>query len=83
MTSGMALWMDWHLTDDPEDVLSSGPCEPVVIGRNVTWDLHSRQGVYFFKSEERTFFENAKSIFSKILFKPEEGDLEFKFERRF
>ena len=75
----MALWMDWHLTSDPEDIVSGGPRTQVVAGAQIEWDLHSRQGVHFFPGDRRC----VASASVDVVFKPEEGDFEFRFERQF
>ena len=41
--NGMAFWMVWNL-DGVNSVSSGGPVSPVVVGENVDWDVHSKQG---------------------------------------
>lgn len=36
MVNGMALWADWHLTDQTEDTVTTGPVEPVVLDQYVS-----------------------------------------------
>lgn len=35
LVNGMALWADWHLTDQSQDVITTGPVSPVVLDQNV------------------------------------------------
>jgi len=79
----MALWMEWHLLDDDEDalVVSGGPVDHVTIGRQINWDVHSKQGVHFFQHWKRD--QRINSVQCEVIFKPEEGDFEFKFDRLF
>jgi len=46
--NGVALWVDWLL--DEETSVSGGPTAPVVVGEDIQWDVHSKQGVYFFQT---------------------------------
>ena len=80
--AGMALWMEWDLLDDEGMNLSGGPVNSFTkIGEKIEWDVHSKQGVHFFQQN----LENRKveSVQCEIVFKPEEGDFEFKFDRHF
>jgi hypothetical protein len=84
----MALWMEWRLHDDDDDVgnvVSGGPVDPVVIGQQIEWDVHSKQGVHFFKKtkNENEKEKRVKSVQCQVIFKPEEGDFDFKFQRKF
>lgn len=36
IVNGMALWADWHMTDQPEDILTTGPTQPVVFDQYVS-----------------------------------------------
>lgn len=45
LVNGVALWADWHMTDHPEDVLTTGPVEPVVLDQYVSW-LPMRFGLW-------------------------------------
>ena len=75
--NGMAFWMVWNL-DGVNSVSSGGPVSEVRVGENVDWDVHSKQGVMFFKKPKD------KRIVTKIkgsaTFKPKEGDVVFQFE---
>ena len=79
----MALWMDWHLTSDPEDIVSGGPRSQVIVGDQIEWDLHSRQGVHFFQGDHLGPRRRVRSVEVDVVFKPEEGDFVFHFERKF
>jgi hypothetical protein len=74
--SGVALWMDWHLDD--EHCLSGGPTSPVVAGREVEWDLHSKQGVHLFPNPQRCQ-KGVSAVRCGVTFKPSDGDVEFSF----
>ena len=76
--NGMAFWMVWNL-DGVNSVSSGGPVSEVRVGENVDWDVHSKQGVMFFKKPK-----GKERIVTKIrgsaTFKPKEGDVVFQFE---
>jgi hypothetical protein len=76
----MALWMEWHLLDDEDEaaVVSGGPVDHVKVGRQINWDVHSKQGVHFFQQWKD---QQIKSVQCEVIFKPEEGDFEFTFDR--
>ncbi|XP_029838738.2 protein arginine N-methyltransferase 7 isoform X2 [Ixodes scapularis] len=44
--NGVALWMDFVFDED--NTVTTGPTKKVVLGKKVTWDRFSRQGVYLF-----------------------------------
>ena len=92
----MALWMEWDLLDDEGMTLSGGPvnlttkpanpltqpANPLTkIGEKIEWDVHSKQGVHFFQQTAEN--KKVESVQCKIVFKPEEGDFEFEFDRHF
>lgn len=71
--NGMALWMEWQLDD--HNIVSGGPVTSITIGHKISWDMDSKQGVYFLPpSSDRT------KISYEIEFVPSEGDFTFKFE---
>ena len=76
--NGMAFWMVWNL-DGVNSISSGGPVSEVKVGENVDWDVHSKQGVMFFKKPK-----GERRIMTKIrgaaTFKPKEGDVIFQFE---
>ena len=55
-----------------------GPVNKVKVGENVDWDVHSKQGVMFFKKPEGQKIIN--KITGTATFKPKEGDVVFEFE---
>ena len=76
--NGMAFWMVWNL-DGVNSVSSGGPVSKVKVGENVDWDVHSKQGVMFFK-EPRGEAKIVSKIRGTATFKPKEGDVVFHFE---
>lgn len=43
--NGVALWVDWHLSDDSNSsktTVTSGPSIPVEVDKYISWDIHSR-----------------------------------------
>lgn len=46
--NGIAIWLDWIL--DLESVISTGPTSDVVPGKRISWDFHTRQGVFLFRN---------------------------------
>ncbi|KAH8253267.1 hypothetical protein KR032_004540 [Drosophila birchii] len=76
--NGVALWVDWQLTDDgsPRSIVSTGPSEPVTPGEFVQWDMFVRQGVHF----PRTTKETISSLDWSTDFRPLLGELNFSFK---
>ena len=77
----MALWMDWHLTD--EGTITPGPVETVELGRDVSWDVHSKQGVHLFP-KHRDHIQNNQvtskaAVKATLTFDSAEGDVLFDF----
>ncbi|XP_068146639.1 protein arginine N-methyltransferase 7 [Drosophila tropicalis] len=76
--NGIALWVDWQLypSESPKAFVSSGPSQPIEIGKFVKWDMFVRQGVHF--PQSRTI--NASRVEWQIDFKPLLGELNFQFD---
>jgi hypothetical protein len=72
----MAFWMVWHL--DKKHSVSSGPVSSVTPGINIDWDLHSKQGVLFFKSSALCQ-KGITKVMGKVVLRPKEGDIAFEF----
>ncbi|XP_050700027.1 protein arginine N-methyltransferase 7-like [Eriocheir sinensis] len=77
--NGMALWADWHLTNDDGDVVTTGPVETVMLGEEVCWDVHSRQGVYLFPSPHRLEEGQHHALYHTTTFLPHDGTMAFTF----
>ena len=75
---GIALWVDWDLDGNPEHTISTGPRGTVQINGKITWDMHTRQGVYFFQSQR--LVDSACSLVYKVQFVPHNGDVQFQFD---
>ncbi len=74
--NGLALWMVWKF--DGDVIVSGGPASPVVVGETIDWDVHSKQGVMFFKNPELCQ-KGLDRIEGRVTFKPSEGDIVFDF----
>ncbi|XP_072401270.1 protein arginine N-methyltransferase 7 [Diabrotica undecimpunctata] len=70
--NGIALWIDWYLTDSTKSSITTGPISPVVIGEKIDWDMHTRQGVSLFPGKLVTQIDYSFSINFK------EGNIIFK-----
>ncbi|KAK3862916.1 hypothetical protein Pcinc_031254 [Petrolisthes cinctipes] len=79
LVNGMALWADWHLTDQDQDVITTGPISPVVLDQNVEWDTYSRQGVYLFRQPININKDLPSTLQYSITFQPLDGMLNFEF----
>ncbi|XP_030374210.1 protein arginine N-methyltransferase 7 [Scaptodrosophila lebanonensis] len=78
--NGVALWVDWQLNANDtsaKSTVSSGPVEPIEIGKFVKWDMFVRQGVHFTRPESRS-----KHVDWSTEFKPLLGQLNFNFTLR-
>lgn len=74
--NGIALWMDWVLDPKEECIVSTGPTAEVQIDHQVSWDMHSRQGVYLFVE---AIPQVASFTFSTV-FCPQNGSISFDFK---
>ncbi|XP_038070296.1 protein arginine N-methyltransferase 7-like [Patiria miniata] len=75
---GVALWMEYQL--DQDTWVSTGlqrPVPPTPI-RDLAWDRHSKQGVYFIKTNPRVA-PGSRMQFD-VSFNPSHGSVHFKFE---
>ena len=71
--NGVALWMEWSLDED--NVVSGGPVEEVRVGSRISWDIDSKQGVYFLTAPP-----DCSRLKYNIELVPSEGDFTFSFE---
>ena len=71
--SGVVFWMDWYLTD--QDVICTGPTEPIEANTNIAWNMHHKQGVHFFVEKSENVL--VKSVDVETVFK--DGDITFNF----
>ncbi len=76
--NGLVLWTDWILNEEDDIRISTGPSEEVTVGKTVTWDVYSKQGVYFFKSKTNVTSSNYLSY--SIKFHVKEGSFEYSFK---
>ncbi|RXM31221.1 Protein arginine N-methyltransferase 7 [Acipenser ruthenus] len=74
---GVALWMDYHLTDDIS--VSTGLTQPPNQQGDCEWSPHRKQAVYFFSSPWESAGDNASSITYSLTFQPATGDIIMEF----
>ena len=73
----------WQILGDV--VVTTGPVDPVVTGKPVSWDVHSKQGVHLFPKHHRAFIQNNKDcsdlseVRCKLTLDAIEGDISFDF----
>ncbi|XP_023027368.2 arginine methyltransferase 7 [Leptinotarsa decemlineata] len=70
--NGIALWVDWNLDDSPDSTITTGPIRPIEIGKNIHWDMYTRQGVCLFPGR------NHKEIEYNFKFDFHDGNITFK-----
>ena len=75
---GVALWVDWDLDGNPKHVISTGPRETPEINEQVKWDMHTRQGVFFFPTHKSV--DVTSNFYYKVNFSPHNGDIQFHFD---
>ena len=61
-------------------MVSGGPIEPITIGRDIIWDMHSKQGVFLLPNLNNSSIHNKRKINFDVIFDPNEGDLKFSVE---
>lgn len=47
--NGVAMWVDWHLDDSSQNVITTGPIEQPEFNKEIRWDMYTRQGVFIFE----------------------------------
>ncbi|KAK8730718.1 hypothetical protein OTU49_007885 [Cherax quadricarinatus] len=80
LVNGMALWADWHMTDQLEDILTTGPVQPVILDQYISWDVYSRQGVYLFREPVTVDKVQPYRLHYSVTFQPCDGTLMFDFQ---
>jgi hypothetical protein len=75
---GIVLWVNWDLDGNPEHAISTGPRGTVQINGKMTWDMHTRQGVYFFQTHR--LVDSACTFLYRVQFRPQDGDVQFNFD---
>lgn len=75
-SNGVALWIDWVLDREAQNLISTGPTSDVQIGQQVDWDLHSRQGVYLFPDS----IPQGQNLTFTTVFHPSSGNITFDFK---
>ncbi|KAL3284416.1 hypothetical protein HHI36_018576 [Cryptolaemus montrouzieri] len=44
--NGIALWIEWeHLETGSNNIITTGPTVPPILGEKIAWDMNSRQGL--------------------------------------
>ncbi|KAL1517658.1 hypothetical protein ABEB36_001395 [Hypothenemus hampei] len=71
--NGIALWVEWNLNNSPKGVVSTGPTEDIVLGKEIQWDKYTRQGVSLFSSKSIDF------VTYQFSFNFKEGNVSFKY----
>ena len=74
--SGVVFWMDWYLTD--QDVICTGPVQPIEAHANIAWNMHHKQGVHFFVEQSENV--KIKNVSVDLNFEPTEGEISFRFQ---
>ncbi|MBN3298187.1 ANM7 methyltransferase, partial [Amia calva] len=74
---GVALWMEYHLTDDI--TVSTGLAGPVSEKGNCEWSPHRKQGVYFLSSPWDSTGESQDTVLYTLTFHPHNGDITMEF----
>jgi hypothetical protein len=70
--------VNWDLDGNPEHAISTGPRGTVQVNGKITWDMHTRQGVYFFQTHR--LVDSACTFVYKVQFRPHDGDVQFHFD---
>ncbi|MGH0150262.1 UNVERIFIED_CONTAM: hypothetical protein FKN15_055500 [Acipenser sinensis] len=74
---GVALWMDYHLTDDIS--VSTGLTQPPNQQGDCEWSPHRKQAVYFLSSPWDSAGDDASSVTYSLAFQPATGDIIMEF----
>ncbi|XP_069017981.1 protein arginine N-methyltransferase 7 [Embiotoca jacksoni] len=74
---GVALWMEFHLTDDI--TVSGGLTGPISEQGDCEWSRHRKQGVYFFRSAWESSGDGRAAVSYNFTFEPSLGDIKMDF----
>uniref|UniRef100_A0AAX7VRL6 Protein arginine N-methyltransferase n=1 Tax=Astatotilapia calliptera TaxID=8154 RepID=A0AAX7VRL6_ASTCA len=74
---GVALWMEYHLTDDI--TVSAGLNGPINEQGDCEWSRHRKQGVYFFGSPWEISGDGRAAVSYSFTFEPSLGDIRMDF----
>ncbi|XP_014825072.1 PREDICTED: protein arginine N-methyltransferase 7 isoform X1 [Poecilia mexicana] len=75
---GVALWMDYHLTDDV--TVSGGLTQPISEQQgDCEWSRHRKQGVYFLRSAWDSLGDGRTGVSYSFTFEPSLGDVKMDF----
>uniref|UniRef100_A0A8C9XGK5 Protein arginine N-methyltransferase n=1 Tax=Sander lucioperca TaxID=283035 RepID=A0A8C9XGK5_SANLU len=74
---GVALWMEYHLTDDI--TVSAGLIGPISEQGECEWSRHRKQGVYFFRSPCESSGDGRAAVSYSFTFEPSLGDIKMDF----
>ncbi|KAK2867103.1 hypothetical protein Q8A67_025220 [Cirrhinus molitorella] len=74
---GVALWMEFQLTEDI--TVSMGLTKPVSEEGVCEWNPHRKQGVFFFRSTRETSGDGREDLSYNLTFEPHTGDITMDF----
>ncbi|XP_026094644.1 protein arginine N-methyltransferase 7-like [Carassius auratus] len=74
---GVALWMEYQLTEDID--VSMGLTKPVSEEGACEWNPHRKQGVFFFRSARETSGDGREDLSYNLTFEPHTGDIKMNF----
>ncbi|KAG7522456.1 arginine N-methyltransferase 7 [Solea senegalensis] len=74
---GVALWMEYHLTN--EITVSAGLTGPINDQGDCEWVRHRKQGVYFFRSPWESSGDGRTAVSYSFTFEPSSGDIKMDF----
>lgn len=74
---GVALWMEYHLTD--EVTVSVGLTQPISEQGKCEWSRHRKQGVYFLRSPWDSSGDGRAALSYSFTFEPSLGDIKMDF----
>uniref|UniRef100_A0A8C1T8E9 Protein arginine N-methyltransferase n=1 Tax=Cyprinus carpio TaxID=7962 RepID=A0A8C1T8E9_CYPCA len=74
---GVALWMEYQLTEDI--TVSLGLTKPVSEEGACEWNPHRKQGVFFFRSTRETSGNGREDLAYNLTFEPHTGDIKMDF----
>ncbi|KAF3689238.1 Protein arginine N-methyltransferase 7 [Channa argus] len=74
---GVALWMEYHLTDDIK--VSGGLIGSISEQGDLEWSRHRKQGVYFLRSSFESSADGRAAVSYSFTFEPSLGDIKMEF----
>lgn len=74
--NGIAFWVDWDLDGNGQNIITTGPIQPIEKGKYIKWYMHIKQGVHLLAEEY-----DLKNLHCTFQFNSKLGKISFKINK--